>query len=619
MLPLVNELISLLTEAAADTSNKSVGALVYSSSSVLDSSTTEPTAAALSSTSQCVSYVLFCSLQVADQLYTHISRSDWFLGIRRYVLWYGGQPTLAPDIASLPGLMAAFDIAYLVSNDKAAGFTVLATCPFCDSGNAAVVTMGKWQPDVGLTPGKDFFPPLYDNFKNHQFRAVTLDFSPFIDFVNNGHGKPLTEVVGVDILIMDTMAQVLNFTYQVYQPADGQWGYQLPNKSWTGVIGTVQRYEADFSMDILITGDRDESVDFTIGFHPEPLTFVTTKPSPLPQWLSLVRPFEWLVWCLLAASLLVATPIMWILQYGATKAAAPSLDSRTGQQAVAATELPDKSRVGDAGSPFLDAGDTIFRIFLRQSAELSHPSSVQIFSGFWILFSFVLTISYVCNLTAFMTVPALSPTLNSLEELISSDFSWGVYSYKAADYQLFKSSKAPLYQTVFKSLKFCPTTKECLQWALDKQYAYITWLTLARDSMARHFTDRHGDTGLHIARDVFFPGEFGFTLQKNSALKAPFDGVIRKLLEGGFVKKWLTQFIESNKKKGKQKSLDAALEAAGGDPKNLASAEEANKKLTTYHLQGVFIIYGLGLVMATFTFAVEYLMTYKKEKEHNMS
>jgi len=53
----------------------------------------------------------------------------------------------------------------------------------------------------------------------------------------------------------------------------------LPNGSWTGVIGTVERYEADMSMDVLITADRDESVDFTIGYHTEPLTFVTTKPQ----------------------------------------------------------------------------------------------------------------------------------------------------------------------------------------------------------------------------------------------------------------------------------------------------------------------------------------------------
>ena len=56
----------------------------------------------------------------------------------------------------------------------------------------------------------------------------------------------------------------------------------------------------------------------------------------------------------------------------------------------------------------------------------------------------VVTISYISTLTAFLTVPTLSPTLDSLQQLVKSDFSWGIADYGAADYQLFKSSKVLL-------------------------------------------------------------------------------------------------------------------------------------------------------------------------------
>ena len=45
------------------------------------------------------------------------------------------------------------------------------------------------------------------------------------------------------------------------------------------MIGTIERYEADFSMDISITSDREPYVDFTIGYHLEPLTFALSKPA----------------------------------------------------------------------------------------------------------------------------------------------------------------------------------------------------------------------------------------------------------------------------------------------------------------------------------------------------
>lgn len=67
--------------------------------------------------------------------------------------------------------------------------------------------------------------------------------------------------------------------WQVFEPADGLWGYQLENGSFTGVLGEVQHYKADFSLDLSITAEREEVIDYTIGYHWEPLTFVTSKPQ----------------------------------------------------------------------------------------------------------------------------------------------------------------------------------------------------------------------------------------------------------------------------------------------------------------------------------------------------
>ena len=40
----------------------------------------------------------------------------------------------------------------------------------------------------------------------------------------------------VDTRILKAMADKMNFTYQVFEPLDGQWGYRLPNNSFTGKI-----------------------------------------------------------------------------------------------------------------------------------------------------------------------------------------------------------------------------------------------------------------------------------------------------------------------------------------------------------------------------------------------
>ena len=63
------------------------------------------------------------------------------------------------------------------------------------------------------------------------------------------------------------------------EPDDGYWGFQYPNGSWSGVVGTVERMEADSSMNIAITTDIDEYVDFTLCYTTDPLTFAISKPK----------------------------------------------------------------------------------------------------------------------------------------------------------------------------------------------------------------------------------------------------------------------------------------------------------------------------------------------------
>ena len=51
-----------------------------------------------------------------------------------------------------------------------------------------------------------FFPML---------RAVSMKFTPFVDYIFNGDGNAVTRKDALDIRIMDTIAEKLNFTYDV--------------------------------------------------------------------------------------------------------------------------------------------------------------------------------------------------------------------------------------------------------------------------------------------------------------------------------------------------------------------------------------------------------------------
>ena len=44
---------------------------------------------------------------------------------------------------------------------------------------------------------------------------------------------------------MFNFQELMNFTYSVIEPPDGQWGARFPDGSWSGMVGMVQREEVD--------------------------------------------------------------------------------------------------------------------------------------------------------------------------------------------------------------------------------------------------------------------------------------------------------------------------------------------------------------------------------------
>lgn len=60
------------------------------------------------------------------------------------------------------------------------------------------------------------------------------------------------------------------------------------------------------------------------------------------------------------------------------------------------------------------------------------------------------------------------------------------------------------------------------------------------------------------------------------------------------------------------------LEAVGGDKTKLR-VQETNKQLTMYHLQGVFMVFGVGLVMAMLMFIAEYGCGYTKKNNKDFT
>ncbi|XP_069954664.1 glutamate receptor isoform X3 [Cherax quadricarinatus] len=531
----------------------------------------------------CVAYYILAPVTFLALALPTIPKTNWFKGATKYFVCYTGRSLSLRALEEEPLLLASSNTLYVSPNQHhdtkkptSWALHLLSNCPFCRRGEPEIILRNRWSPGRGFQNHSDLFPDLYQDCNGHIFKAVALDFPPFIQYSSGNSTHPLVMKDCLDKRIIDTIAEVHNFTYQVFEPADGLFGYQLDNGSFTGVLGEIQSSKRDFSLDLSITAERGEVVDFTIGYHWEPLTFVTSKPQPLPQWLALVRPFQAYMWLCLLLMLAASGPTFWLLQW----------------LSGGSYSLPN--------AIFLTFGSMI-----SQGQLWPRTSEVRVFSVFWLLFCLVVAVSYVGNLTAFLTVPALSPTIDSLEDLLDSNFVWGINNFGAADYQLFKTSKVPLYQNIFRGLTFCPSLVECMQRALNEHFAFISFKTYLRDAIAMHFIDKNGETRVYLAKDSFFPADTGYAVQKGSPIKRVFDGILKRLLGGGFVAKWMSTLIDQHTLDTQSRAAAAA--AVCGEASTMLEGNHLS--LTLYHLQGVFVVYAVGLLFSLVIFICELILS----------
>ncbi|XP_071527933.1 glutamate receptor ionotropic, delta-1-like [Panulirus ornatus] len=525
----------------------------------------------------CIAFYILAPLSLVVTALTTIPKSDWFPGAIKHFVCYPGTSLTISTLEDEPSLLEAYNTLYVGHNPhylpedpRTWHINLLSNCPFCPGGRPEIILRNRWSPGRGFQEDSDLFPNLFLDFNGHTFRAVTNSFPPFSHYSSGNSTHPLAMEDCLDKRIVDAVAKVHNFSYQVFEPEDGLWGYQLENGSFTGVLGEIQHYKADFSLDLSITAEREEVIDYTIGYHWEPLTFVTSKPQPLPQWLALVRPYQAYVWLCFLLLLTVAGPIYWLLQ-----------------------------KLSGGSQSLGEAAFLMYASMFAQGRKWPSSTTVRLYSVFWLLFCLVVTVSYVSNLTAFLTVPALSPTVDTLEELVDSNFVWGINDFGAADYQLFKTSKVPLYQEIFRGLTFCPSLVECIQQALDERFAFISFQTYLRDAIAMHFIDKNGDTQVYLAKGSFFPADTGFAVHQGSPMKRVFDRTLRRLLEGGFVSRWMMMLIEKHTLATRREASRAAAER--GESK----APSTQLSLTMYHLQGVFLVYAAGLLLCAILLTCE--------------
>lgn len=107
--------------------------------------------------------------------------------------------------------------------------------------------------------------------------------------------------------LVDNITHSLNYTYNAWIPSDGLYGHKFENETWSGMLGALQRQEADLAVgpftldhDLFMEFDTMPSCEYTT------ITALTgmkkafeTEPSPY------TKAFEPITWACIGASIIV--------------------------------------------------------------------------------------------------------------------------------------------------------------------------------------------------------------------------------------------------------------------------------------------------------------------------
>ncbi|XP_068218545.1 glutamate receptor ionotropic, kainate glr-3-like [Palaemon carinicauda] len=208
---------------------------------------------------------------------------------------------------------------------------------------------------------------------------------------------------GILYKVLNTIANKLNFTYSVISPADRQWGRELPNGSFSGMIGMCQRKEVDLALGpFALSWSRSKAADFSSVFHFDDYGILTPRPEREADLSGFAKPLSWQVWVSLAIAVIISLVVGLIINYITDHVIKVFLHPNE----VTSLEMIEIS--------------WITKVMLAEAVSpLPKKNTGRIYILSWMIIGFIIHAAYSSILISLLAVPKVPIPVDSLEDLLA--------------------------------------------------------------------------------------------------------------------------------------------------------------------------------------------------------
>nr|XP_022912663.1 glutamate receptor ionotropic, delta-1 [Onthophagus taurus] len=504
--------------------------------------------------------------------------------------------------------------------------------------------------------GVDLFRDKTRDLNNQTLKVIAFKHTPATiklpfpeeNTVRSILGEKPIGFAGLEVEILDAVSKQMNFKCDVYElPGVNShfWGKKLAGGQYSGLIGEMVKSKADFALgDLYYISFILNLMDLTVPYNTECLTFLTPESLTDNSWKTLILPFQPSMWlcvmvCLFGIGIIMHYLALFHWEVTAPKRNRPkSLRTLIKKKQVLTLPLGTidqldphskyimmmeqftaKKREDDPVGLYLFAEFfnsmlyTCSMLLMVSLPKLPTGWSLRLLTGWYWIYCTLVVVSYRASMTAILANPVPRVTIDTLEELADSKLSLG--GWGEINREFFTTSLDPAAQLIGFKYEEVNNSHEAIGRVIEGKFAfyenvhYLKEISISRHSKQSPFSsgnssgddEERNDRNLHIMRDCVINMPISIGLQKNSPIKPRVDKYIRRVLEAGFIKKWLDDVM--------QPTLNAELPSS-------ASTENTKALMSMRKFIGAIVALFVGYFVSVIALVIEICYFYCLVKKH---
>ncbi|XP_044735980.1 ionotropic receptor 25a-like isoform X2 [Chrysoperla carnea] len=442
------------------------------------------------------------------------------------------------------------------------------------------------------------------------YRVVTVLQKPFIMVDENAPKK----YSGYCIDLIDKIAEILRFDYEIYTAPDGKFGNMDEGGYWNGVVRELMDKKADIGLGSMsVMAERENVIDFTVPYYDlVGITILMKKPKAPTSLFKFLTVLENEVWLCILAAYFFTSFLMWVFDRWSPYSYQNNREKYKDDEEKREFNL--KECLWFCMTSLTPQG----------GGEAPKNLSGRLVAATWWLFGFIIIASYTANLAAFLTVSRLDTPVESLDDLSkqykiqyaplngSSAMTYfeRMANIEAKFYEIWKDmslndslsaverSKLAVwdYPVSDKYTKMWQAMKEAgLPNTLEEAVARVLKSQSSSDGFAYlgDATDirylQLTDCDLQMIGEEFSRKPYAVAVQQGSPLKDQFNTAILTLLNKRELEKLKEKWWNSNP-----------------EAKNCIKKDDQSDGISIENIGGVFIVIFVGVGLACITLAFEY-------------